>query len=288
MTPQLRRSARAGERLADARHGLAGGLRSAARGGVLTWRAAGGRCAAGLSRALHGEPGGIAVVAAAVGRALVQAPADALLMLGGRVLSAVQTLAGVEPPGRALAAEELALLRPVFGDGLDYRRIRLKEGELGLFGLPRRAFVHGDTIFVPAGRVVEPAPGRAALLVHEAVHVWQHQRRGTAYMSEALAAQWLGDGYNFAIGLAAGRRWRELNPEQQAEMVEQAFAAGALAPGRACRFLVALTDPRRDHGFAVEVVDDGDVSALEAAVGRGFVDRTAELAEALVELRSEA
>jgi hypothetical protein len=280
----------AAARLRDAGGGLLGGARMAARGLGLTWRDAGRGCRAGLRRAAAGDlPGAGRELLLATARALVQAPCDALLMLGGRAISALQTLGGVEPPGRPLTAAEIALLRPIFGDGLDYAAVRLKEGPLGLLGLPRRAFTHGDTIFVPWRWRAEQAASRDALLVHEAVHVWQHQRRGTRYMSEALIAQWLGAGYNFATGLVAGKRWADLNPEQQAEMVERAFAAGAAGAGagEARCFFVKLTEPRLDHGFAVCAVAAADPSARELAAS-GYGDYTAVLDEALARLRRGA
>jgi hypothetical protein len=161
----------------------------------MTWRDAARRCRRGLGRSAVGELRGVARdIAGGAARALLQAPCDVVLMVGGRFLSALQTAGGLEPPGRPLTAAEVALLRSVFGDGLSYATIRVKEGNLGLLGLPRRAFTHGDTIFVPWRWRPEQAASRDALLVHEAVHLWQHERRGTCYMSEALAAQWFGAG----------------------------------------------------------------------------------------------
>jgi hypothetical protein len=272
-------------RIADAAAGLAGGLRLAARGLLCTWRAALGRCGVGVFRAVGRDvAGGLGDLAAGMGKAVLQAPLDAGLMVGGRAVSALQTLAGVEAAARPLTAAEEALLRAVFGDGLDYAPIRLKEGRLGILGLPRRAFTHGDTIFVPEGPLLEPSNQRDALLVHEAVHVWQHQRGGTAYMSEALAAQWFGDGYNFATGLAAGKRWPALNPEQQAEIVEQAFAAGYFAAAAGSRFLVELVDSRRDHGFTVRLLPSGD-SAGEIRDAPNIFDATEVVEEAWALLR---
>ncbi|NTX52565.1 hypothetical protein HUA74_19700 [Myxococcus sp. CA051A] len=48
-------------------------------------------------------------------------------------------------------------------------------------------------------------------------------------MSEALFAQRFGDGYDFLKALQAGKSWEEMNPEQQAELLEQGFLAGDFA-----------------------------------------------------------
>lgn len=153
---------------------------------------------------------------------VVQTPVDALLMAGGSAVSAVQTVLGLEPPGRKLTAEETALLKNVYGDTIDLSRIRIKEGDAGLFTLPNRPFAHGDTLYIPKDWL----PMSDALLVHEAAHVWQHQNGGTDYMSEALWAQQFGEGYDISKALAENRPWSALNPEQQAEILEKSFEQG--------------------------------------------------------------
>ncbi|MCY1042680.1 hypothetical protein OV208_15250 [Corallococcus sp. bb12-1] len=152
----------------------------------------------------------------------VQTPTDGLLRLGGSVLSAIQTLLFIEPVGRKLTGEEMAALHAVYGDSIDYTKIQLKEGNAGLLTVGGRPFTHGDTIYVPEGWL----PLTPDTLVHEAAHVWQHQHGGNDYMSEALAAQLFGDGYKFEKALREGKAWEEMNPEQQAEMLEQAYAKG--------------------------------------------------------------
>ncbi len=153
---------------------------------------------------------------------VLQTPVDAVLMAGGSAVSAVQTLLGIEPPGRKLTAEETALLKSVYGDSFDPSRMRIKEGNAGLFTLPNRPFAHGDTVYVPQDWL----PMTESLLVHEAAHVWQHQNGGTDYMSEALWAQNFGEGYDYGRALSEGRPWSALNPEQQASVIERAFDAG--------------------------------------------------------------
>ena len=156
---------------------------------------------------------------------VVQTPVDALLMVGGRTLGAVQTLLGVEPVGRKLTDSELAALRSVYGDSLDASRIRIKEGNAGLLTLSGRPFSLGDTLYIPRKHL----PLTESLLIHESAHVWQHQHGGTDYMSESLAGQYLGDGYDYAKALRQGTPWVEMNPEQQAELLEQAFRQGCFA-----------------------------------------------------------
>lgn len=243
------------------------------------------------------------MVALGVARLLVQMPVDALLLALVRVVSALQTLIAIETVGRRLDEQERALLRRVFGDGIDDRPLRLKHGRLGLLGMPRAAFVVGDTVHVPAGHgrstwqrtaaareLASLADCAPALLVHELVHVWQHQRHGTRYLSECLLAQRLGEGYNVAVAVEAGRPWEALNFEQQAELLERAFAAGWFddtgeAAGATCRLLMRLTDAKRDDGFLVERVT-GDAAA-GALLTAGWRDATPLLLEGIAAVRSE-
>ncbi|HET6960885.1 MAG TPA: DUF4157 domain-containing protein, partial [Terriglobia bacterium] len=162
-------------------------------------------------------------------KTFVQTPVDATLVMGGRAISAIQTLIGVEPVGRKLTEDEITELRKVYGESIDYSKVRIKEGDAGLFSVSGRAFTHGDTIYIPK----KDLPLTKDLLVHEMGHVWQHQNGGTDYMSEALAGQYVGDGYNFEKGIDEGKSWSELNPEQQAELLQQAYKSGFFnSPGQ--------------------------------------------------------
>jgi hypothetical protein len=152
----------------------------------------------------------------------VQSAVDRTLMMAGSTASALQTLAYLEPPGRKLSEAEIAQLRTIFGDGIDYRQVRIKEGNAGLFSLNRRPFVHGNTVYL------KNDGNSPTTLAHEMVHVWQHQNGGTDYMSKSLAAQAI-DGrgaYDWRRSVP-GTPWRELGPEQQAAFIQTAFAQQA-------------------------------------------------------------
>lgn len=175
----------------------------------------------------------------------LQGPVDLGLFVAGHAVSAVQSALGFQAPARPLEASERRLVREVFGDRVDLVPIRIVEGPSGLLGLPGRAFVLGNAIFFPS-RWLRRGCDRRATLVHELVHVWQFQTRGLRYLSEALAAQWLGEGYDYLRGLEHGRDWRRLNPEQQAQLVEEAWRSGRWERGD-----VRLAD-RRSEGIERE------------------------------------
>lgn len=167
---------------------------------------------------------------------IFQTPLDATLLVGGKLISSIQTLLGVEKAGRRLTGEEITELKQVYGDTIDYSKVVVKEGNAGPFTLPNRAFVLGNTIYIPPS-----LKGQRDVLVHEMGHVWQHQNGGTDYISESLWSQYFGDEYKWKKGVAQGKSFRELNPEQQAQLIQDAWNAGFFNnPGQ--RFIVGSTD----------------------------------------------
>jgi hypothetical protein len=160
--------------------------------------------------------------------AVPQTLLDAALMAGGKALSAVQTLAFLEAPGRRLDAHEQATLRRIFADSVDLDQVRVKEGRAGLFSLTDRPFVLGNTIYMKS-LVDSPATAERDfmhVLVGEVTHVWQYQNGGTDYMSESLYSQAFGHGYQWARD-AGNVPWAELEPEQQDAFLNYAARVGA-------------------------------------------------------------
>ena len=127
--------------------------------------------------------------------------------------------AGNRAPERLLSPAEIVRLGPIYRASIDYGAVRVRAPVRGLLGVSRRAFVIQNTLYLPP----EFLPLGDEVLVHELCHVWQHQHGGHAYIADSLHAQLLGDGYQLAKGLAEGRAWHQLNCEQQATLVEEAF-----------------------------------------------------------------
>lgn len=144
-----------------------------------------------------------------------------VLLVAGRALSAVQRLIGLEPEGRPLTVHEVGALGRIFGEAIDLRRVRIAEGDAGLFSaVSNRAFVHGNVIYTKARTPT------FELLAHELVHVWQYQHGGADYLTEALAAEPLGDGYDWQKAVSEGTTFCRMNPEQQAALIGAAASAG--------------------------------------------------------------
>jgi len=118
-----------------------------------------------------------------------------------------------------------------FGDSVDLDLVRVKKGGLMAVGSSRTI---GNTIYLE-GKYFDSngeltADGRI-VLSHEIVHVWQNQNGGADYMYKALASQGgasskYGDrdeAYKWRRGMNEGKTFAELNPEQQAKLLAEAF-----------------------------------------------------------------
>jgi hypothetical protein len=127
---------------------------------------------------------------------------------------------------RALTAGEIELLRSVFGDAIDYSKVRLVKGKWWPFH-PRGAAMApmGNIYFHPDGGgwsedfSQEPL-GRQGFFVHEMTHVWQTQAKGRFYLP-LMRHPFCRYGYI----LEPGRPFDSYGLEQQAEIVRHVFLA---------------------------------------------------------------
>ncbi len=119
---------------------------------------------------------------------------------------------------RPLTDGEQALLQPVFGDRIDYRRIRIDER--AWMGPPQWKICYVSFYTINAWGSMSPS-----LLIHEVVHIWQFQHYGSAYIPRALQAQRSEEGYNYG-GAPQVNNWArqgallsDFNFEQQADLI---------------------------------------------------------------------
>jgi hypothetical protein len=135
------------------------------------------------------------------------------------------------PRVRGLTDGERSLLRPLFGDAVDYDAIRIVRG---------RAFaLQGDRTYVTLGhRIYAPGPlyrvdfaaagaQRQAILVHEVAHVWQSASGIPVVASAVLAFVAAGGHYEraYRYALIAGRDLLDYGIEQQASILADYFLA---------------------------------------------------------------
>ena len=134
---------------------------------------------------------------------------------------------------RLLTPGEVELARSVFGDAIDYRRVRMVRRKWWPFQ-PRGVAMApmGDIHFHPHSDLwsedfaKEPLH-RQGLFIHELTHVWQSQTRGRLYLPLMRHPF-----CRYSYELRDGRAFGEYGLEQQAEIVRHRFLAdrGARLP----------------------------------------------------------
>ena len=153
----------------------------------------------------------------------------AILILGS-IIGFVQTILGVQKPGRKLTESEEQNLRRIFRISVTYNQVRLVEGKAGVFSLNNRPFVLGNTIYLKDANVTT----NFKVLVHECTHIWQFQNLGARYLTDAISAQWFlpGQGYSWEGEIARGQdQWVSFNKEAQAAFIEAVYLRGELVIG---------------------------------------------------------
>jgi hypothetical protein len=127
---------------------------------------------------------------------------------------------------RPLTPGEIALARSVFGETIDYARVRLHKCKWWPFH-PRNAAMApmGEIWFHPDGGVwsddfsKEPL-GRQGFFIHEMTHVWQSQKCGRFYLPLMRHPF-----CRYSYELKPGKPFRRYGLEQQAEIVSHVFLA---------------------------------------------------------------
>jgi hypothetical protein len=136
---------------------------------------------------------------------------------------------------RPLTSGEIALARSIFGDAIDYSRVRLVHGKWWPFQPRRTAMAPmGNIYFHPDGGgwsedfSSEPLD-RQGFFIHELTHVWQAQRGGRFYLPLMRHPF-----CRYRYEIVSGRPFGRYGLEQQAEIVRHAFllsnGAGASVP----------------------------------------------------------
>lgn len=134
---------------------------------------------------------------------------------------------------RPLTSGEIGLARTMFGDSIDYSKVRMVRRKWWPFQ-PRGIAMAptGNIHFHPESKLwsedfsAEPLH-RQGVFIHEMTHVWQTQTRGRFYLP-LMRHPFCRYGYE----LVPGRRFEDYGLEQQAEIVRHRFLAerGATPP----------------------------------------------------------
>jgi len=124
---------------------------------------------------------------------------------------------------RPLRRDERELARSVFGDSIDYDRVRLIPTSILEF------VTQPNAIRIPENFTLA-SEYHAQTFIHEMTHVWQYQHGGTSYMSVSLGTQLAATAKrgsrNFAYDyqIRPGQTFFDFTPEQQGLMVENYFS----------------------------------------------------------------
>jgi hypothetical protein len=128
--------------------------------------------------------------------------------------------------GRPLTPGEVELARSIFGDAIDYSKVRMVLGKWWPFH-PRRAAMApmGSIWFHPDGGgwsddfSTEPL-SQQSYFIHEMTHVWQAQKGGRFYLMLMRHPF-----CRYAYELRLGKPFARYGIEQQAEIVRDRFLA---------------------------------------------------------------
>jgi len=130
---------------------------------------------------------------------------------------------------RALTKGEIEIARSVFGDSIDYGRVRIFDRRyFGVFQGTSTLMTPNGNLYIPKGSYSTDFSKedltRQSLFIHEMTHVWQYQH-GRAVRWEAISG-WIGSGFNYQSLYTYNPDkidFAHANLEQQAHMVEDYY-----------------------------------------------------------------
>ena len=132
---------------------------------------------------------------------------------------------------RGLSSGEMNLVRSIFGQAIDVRRVRLIEGKWWPLQ-PRRSAMSpmGDIWFHPDGGgwtedFASVPLSSQGYFIHEMTHVWQAQKSGRFFLPLMRHPF-----CRYAYALEPGKPFHRYGIEQQAEIVRHRFLADRGAP----------------------------------------------------------
>ena len=128
--------------------------------------------------------------------------------------------------GRPMTAGEIALARTIFGEAIDYSKVRLILGKWWPFQ-PRRSamaptgsiWFHPDAGGYSDDFSKEPLSAQG-YFIHELTHVWQSQKGGKFYLPLMRHPF-----CHYRYQIKPGRPFKHYGLEQQAEIVRHRFLA---------------------------------------------------------------
>ncbi len=161
----------------------------------------------------------------------------------------------IAAPNRPLTAGEVALLRPIFRDGIDYAKVHVINNSFPL--QPQNVYM------TPRGHVYAPGDlwqtdfstlrgGQRAVFVHEMTHVWQYAN-GMDLIGQGVVefTKFRGQYEKaYPYELAADRDLVDYGMEQQASIIEDYFVITVDRGGPHRMTNRSVTEAQRDELYA--------------------------------------
>ena len=121
---------------------------------------------------------------------------------------------------RSLSQEEIQLAKTIYGDSIDYKRVRIDNN-------PRLIPAQGLAAYVGVNTINFAKEKSDTLFIHELIHIWQYQHLGSVYIPRALRAQMTKEGYNYngnkGLAEAKNKSILSFNYEQQGDIARDYF-----------------------------------------------------------------
>ena len=127
---------------------------------------------------------------------------------------------------RHLTPEEEAEMRKIYGDKIDYSKVKIIDGaKKGLWGWiltsGGAAVTWGSRIYFPEGKYTfDKSPG---WLAHEMGHHYQYKQDGWGYTVKSVWGQLTKGKSFYDYTLEPGKKFGDYNVEQQAELIEHYY-----------------------------------------------------------------
>ena len=119
-----------------------------------------------------------------------------------------------------MTMHEIDIVKSIFGSSVRWDLISIDPGSFPAKKNWTRAYVMFQTI-----NFYSAIPDHT--LIHEMVHIWQYEKWGSAYITEALWAQRWGGGYNYGgverLQQLASKGLHAFNMEKQADIIEDYY-----------------------------------------------------------------
>lgn len=172
---------------------------------------------------------------------------------------------------RPLTAGEIAMASLLFGDAIDYRRVRIHARRYIPFQPSNCAMTPNGHLYFHASCFLDDYSHASVTnqhwFIHEMAHVWQHQ---LGYAVRLRGAVRIGLSYNY--DLAPDKTLADFNMEAQGDLLADYFALrhlGSSASMRQPRYASSL--PLYEQVLTGFLANPGSVANLPKGCGRCFI-----------------